>query len=98
LVFHHAPVLVLLHAPRRNSLARDNCIIAASNMANHAHALGLGTCFIGILVTAMQVDRFLHRRFRIPETHRVYAALTLGYPDVQHTHHVVRKPPPVQRL
>jgi nitroreductase len=91
LVFHKAPILLLIHAPKGQNLAMDNCMIAAGTVANYAHALGLGTCFIGILTTAMRLDRSLYRRFQIPEGHRVYAALTLGYPAIAHPYHVVRK-------
>lgn len=96
LIFHNAPMLLLLHAPKGQNLSRDNCLIAATNIANYAHTLGLGTCFIGILTTAMQIDRSLYRLFRIPEGHKVHAALILGYPAITYKYHVVRRPPSVQ--
>ena len=98
LLFHQAPVLLLLHAPKGQGLSRDNCLIAATNIDNYAHALGLGACYIGLLVTAMQMDRSLNRTFGIPPAHRVYAALTLGTPAFAHPFHPVRKGPAVQWL
>lgn len=98
LLFHHAPVLLLLHAPKGQGMAKDNCLIAATNIDNYASTLGLGACYIGLLVTVMQVDRKLHRKFGIPRDHRVHAALTLGYPAFRYTHHGVRKEPAVQWL
>ncbi len=98
LLFHHAPALILIHAPRGQGFGRDNCLIAGLNIANYAHTLGLGSCFIGILVMAMQIDRSFNKKFKIPKTHRVYAALTIGYPAIQYTHHTVRKPFKVQWL
>jgi nitroreductase len=98
LIFHKAPALLLIYAPRGQNLARDNCLIAATNIANYAHSLGLGTCFIGVLTTAMLVDRSLYKRFQIPDGHKVHAALTLGYPAITHVYHVVRKPPAVKWL
>ncbi len=98
LLFHHAPVLVLIHGPKGVGLAKENCLIAATNMDNYAHALGLGACFIGLLVAAMQVDRSLYHKFRIPENQKVHAALALGYPAHRHTCHVARKEPSVQWL
>jgi len=77
-------------------MASDNCLIAATNIANYAHALGLGTCFIGFLVWAMLLDRSLHERFRIPAGHRVHAALILGTPAIRYGFHAVRKPASVQ--
>ena len=96
LLFHGAPVLFLIHAPKRQNMASDNCLIAATNIANYAHALGLGTCFIGFLVWAMLLDRSLHGRFRIPAGHRVHAALILGTPAIRYGFHAVRKPASVQ--
>jgi len=96
LLFHGAPVLLLFHARKGQNMASDNCLIAATNIANYGHALGLGTCFIGLLVRAMMLDRSLHRRFRIPAGHRVHAALIVGHPSFRHGSHVVRKPASVQ--
>ncbi len=98
LLFHRAPVLLLLHAPKGQGMAKDNCLIAAANIDNYAQSMGLGACYIGLLVSVMQVDKTLNRRFGIPKTHRVHAALTLGYPAYRHTHHGTRKEPPVQWL
>jgi len=98
LLFHGAPVLLVISAPSGQNLARDNCLIAATNIANYAHALGLGTCFIGLLVAAMQFDRTLYGRFRLPALRRVHAALTLGHPAIRHGNHVVRRPASVQVL
>ncbi len=98
LIFHNAPLLLLVHTPKGQSLSRDNCLIAATNIANYAHCLGLGTCFIGILVTAMRIDPSLSGIFRIPKGHTVHAALTIGYPAVSYMRHVVRKAAPVSWL
>jgi nitroreductase/NAD-dependent dihydropyrimidine dehydrogenase PreA subunit len=96
LIFHNAPMLLLLHTSGGQGLSRDNCLIAATNIANYAHCLGLGTCFIGILTTAMRLDRSLYGLFKIPRRHTVHAALTLGYPAVRYVRHVVRKPAAVE--
>ena len=98
LIFHSAPVLLLVHAPRLQSFSCENCMIAATHIDNYAHALGLGTCFIGILTVALQVYRSMNRKLGVPRGHRVYAAMTLGYPDVRYTYHVLRQTPPVQWL
>jgi len=98
LLFHHAPVVLLLHAPKGQGMAKDNCLIAATNIDNYAFSLGLGACYIGLLVTVMQVDRKLNRTFGIPHNHHVHAALALGYPAFRYTHHSVRKEPAVQWL
>lgn len=96
LLFHGAPVLVILHAPKGQSLARDNCVIAASTIANHAHTLGLGSCFVGLLLFAFRFDRSLRSRLGVPPAHAAHAVLALGYPALAHTYHVHRKPAAVR--
>jgi nitroreductase/NAD-dependent dihydropyrimidine dehydrogenase PreA subunit len=98
LILHHAPVLLLLHTPRGQAFGRDNCMITAAHIDSYAHALGLGTCFIGILTTALQLDRALQGKLGVPQGHRVHAAMTLGVPAVRYTHHVVRNAPRVHWL
>ncbi len=98
LVFHQAPALILIHAPKGQGMAKDNCLIASLNIANYAHAIGLGSCFIGVLVLAMQIDRYHNKNFKIPRNHRVHAALTIGYPTFQYVYHAARKPVKVQWL
>jgi len=79
-ILHQAPVLVLVGAPKGASFAVDNCNIAATNMINYAHTLGLGTCYIGFLMLALKYSRRLRRLLKIPRDRRVHACLVMGYP------------------
>jgi nitroreductase/NAD-dependent dihydropyrimidine dehydrogenase PreA subunit len=97
-ILHNAPVLVLIHAPKRKPFACDNCNIAATTIINYAHALGLGTCFIGFLVIALQFSGKLRKKLGVPENRRVYAALVMGYPAYRYVNTVSRKNPEVQWL
>lgn len=94
-ILHDAPVLILIHGPKRKPFACDNCNIAATTIINYAHALGLGTCFIGFMIKALQYSPALRRKFGIPRDRMVYASLVLGYPAYGFTHTVSRKKPPV---
>lgn len=98
LLFHNAPALLLLHTPKGQGYSRDNCVIAATNIDNYAQSLGLGACFIGILVSAMQLDRSLYGRLGVPKNHKVQVAMALGYPSIRYTYHAARKRPAVQWL
>ena len=96
LVLHHAPALILIHAPGRAGFACDNCNIAAANISNYAHALGLGTCYIGFLTLFLRFDRSLGKQLGIPQGRRVYVSLIMGYPAYAHSHTASRKKPKIK--
>lgn len=96
LIFHNAPVLILLHGPKGSSFASDNCNIAAANIMNYAHSIGLGTCMIGFLILALKHSKKIRKHFYLPKNRRVYAALVLGYPAFRHMFTVSRTSPNIK--
>lgn len=90
IILHNAPVLLLVHGPAKGSFVCDNCNIAATNIINYAHALGLGTCYIGFLTLALRFNKKLGKRLQVPEGRKVYASLVMGYPAYSHTNTVSR--------
>lgn len=96
-VLHNAPVLILIHAPKI-PFASDNCNIAATTIINYAHALGLGTCFIGMIVLALRFSGSLRKKLGVPENRKVYAGLVMGYPAYRYANTVSRKKPEVSWL
>lgn len=46
-IFYHAPALVVISAASGTRWAVEDCTLAAENLMLAAHALGLGTCWIG---------------------------------------------------
>lgn len=80
LLFHGAPVLILLHA-KPGMLAEGNCFIAGTNIANYATSLGLGTCFIGLLTENVKYNRRLKAKLGIPDKERLFAAIVCGWPE-----------------
>ncbi len=95
-ILHNAPALILLHAPKKAKFGCDNCNIAATNIINYAHSMGLGACYIGFLTLALRYSKTLRRRLNIPEHRRVYVSLVMGYPAYTHAFTVSRKKPDVQ--
>lgn len=79
-ITHNAPALILIHGPRRSRFARENCAIAAANITNYAHARGLGTCYLGLVVVPAERDKKLRARLGIPPDRSLYLALALGRP------------------
>jgi nitroreductase/NAD-dependent dihydropyrimidine dehydrogenase PreA subunit len=96
LILYRAPALILIHAPEKTRFACDNCNIAATTIINHAHSLGLGTCFIGFLTVALRHSKKLRGRLGVPNDRKVHACLVMGYPSYQHAGTVSRKKPDVK--
>ncbi|MBN1498455.1 MAG: nitroreductase family protein [Spirochaetes bacterium] len=90
-MLYSAPVVLLLHTPKRSRFGTDNCAIAATTIINYAHALGLGTCYIGFMTLALRYSRKMRKHFRIPRGRMVHATLVMGYPAYSHARTVSRK-------
>jgi nitroreductase len=97
-ILHNAPVLILIHAPKGKPFTCDNCNIAATTIINYAHALSLGTCFIGFMNIALKFNPRLRKKLEVPNDKRVYASLVMGYPAYRFANTVSRKKPEVQWL
>ena len=91
-ILHNAPALILVMAPSRAPFACDNCNIAATNITNYAHALGLGTCYIGFLTLALKFNPILRKILGVPRGRKVFASLVLGHPSYRHGATTSRKP------
>ncbi|MDY6906540.1 MAG: nitroreductase family protein [Thermodesulfobacteriota bacterium] len=95
-ILHGAPVLILVCAPTGAAFASENSNIAATNIMNYAHAMGLGTCYIGFLSLMLKRSRKLRKRLLVPRDRTVYASIILGHPVYAHARSVHRKSPCVQ--
>jgi nitroreductase/NAD-dependent dihydropyrimidine dehydrogenase PreA subunit len=92
-LFYHAPVVILTHAESWDSCSSFNCSVALYHCSLMAHTLGLGCCFNGILVNAVNHHQKIKGWLGIPSDHQCYAAMTLGYPDMQYPRLIQRHPP-----
>jgi nitroreductase len=96
-LLHHAPALILLHR-KRGIVPRSELEvgIASAHMVLMAETLGLGTCYIGFLITAVETSEELGGMLKIPADHQAHAALTLGYPQLRYRKLVARNPARVE--
>ena len=93
-VCHHAPAVVLFHAPvTKYGMAGADANIWATYTSIHANTLGLGSCFNGFIVTAMKRSKAMRTKFDIPVNHQVYASLLIGHPKVKYTNEAGRTMP-----
>ncbi len=95
-LFYHAPVVVVTHAESWDSSSSFNGSVALYSCSLKAHTLGLGCCFNGFLVNAVNHAPKIKRWLGIPAGHRCYAAMALGYPNVKYPNLVHRQPPNVR--
>ncbi len=91
-LFYQAPVLMLAHAESWDTCSSFNCSVALYHCSLMAHTLGLGCCFNGFLVNAVNHDREIKQWLAIPSDHQCYAAMTLGYQNVKYRRTVPRDP------
>ena len=87
-----APAVIIIHGPHEGSTPVEDAQYAAYNICLMAHAFGLGTCFIGYAVEAMNRVKGLRQYCKIPVEHRVHAVLTVGHPGVRNVRAALRKP------
>jgi len=86
-----APVLISLHAPPEFETAEVNAGLAGMQMALMAEALGLGTCYIGLVDRAANTVPEIKTAMKIKKDRPVCLAFVTGYPDVDFHKLVSRK-------
>ncbi|MCX7678171.1 MAG: nitroreductase family protein [Spirochaetes bacterium] len=92
LLFHGAPALIIIHSDMDASLPLEDGQYAAYNIALMAHAMGLGTCFIGYATETINRSAKIKKSIGIPAKNRVLAVLTVGYPAIFFKRFALRKP------
>ncbi len=93
-VLRDAPHLAIAHAdPASSEHPVEDCTLATAYLDLAAHSRGLGSCWAGFLVQAIH---FRHQplldALNLPDNHKVYTALMLGYPKFSYRHIPQRDP------
>ena len=85
-ILWQAPVLILFCADSAGgSFAGVNANLALHNAALAAETLGLGCFYAGFVVAASESDNSIARLISLPETHKIYGVLAMGYPRLSYT-------------
>lgn len=95
-LFHEAPVVVLVSNGPEASTPRDDCCIALHQMTLYAERLGLGSCLLGTVEAAFGKVPELNDLIGLPRTQRVMAVACFGYPAVRFKRLTERKAIDVQ--
>lgn len=88
-LFHGAPAVILVLDRQAHGI---NGALAASRMELMANALGLGVCFVGFFVQAIDSDPDLRQLLNLSEDARPVTSLAIGYPTVTYHRTAPRKP------
>ncbi len=94
-IFLHAPALILVLGDVRGiGDPIIDCALAAHNMVLTAHALGLGTCYVGFVKMINTLPE-VKRELGIRSPYKVMTSIVLGYPKAPTDRAVARERPPV---
>lgn len=99
LILHEPPVLILFCADSvGGTFAGTNANIAVHNAALAAEALGLGCFYPGFVVYVSESNDHIARLAGLPDTHKIYGALAMGYPRLKYKKWPERNPAKVTWL
>jgi len=91
-LFYNAPVLIVTHfAPMGGFSELVDAGLANMQMALMAEALGLGTCFNGLVAIAADNSPAIKAAMGVPKNHVIPTTFTLGYPGVRYARLVSRR-------
>ncbi len=86
-VLRGAPHLLITHAdPQVSEHPVEDCTLATAYLDLAAHSHGIGSCWAGFLMQAFQHYQPIIDELNLPDDHKVYSALMLGYPKFRYRH------------
>ncbi len=77
-IFFNAPVLIFI-VTKKGLFNNESCACCAQNMMLAAHAVGLGSCWIGF-AHFLGLHKSTKQYLQIPRNHHIAAALIFGVP------------------
>ena len=84
-ILRGAPHLIAVHSQADLPFAEADCVIALSYLELYAYAIGLGTCWAGYLTAAANFHEPLAQALGLPQGHKCFGAVMLGYPQYKYT-------------
>ncbi len=97
-LLYDAAAMVLVHAEAWDSCSAFNCDAAIFSASLLAHSHGLGCCFNGFVEQAIHNSKPLKRWLGIPDDHRCYMTMGVGWPALRYRSLAERRPAPVRWL
>jgi nitroreductase/NAD-dependent dihydropyrimidine dehydrogenase PreA subunit len=90
-----APVVIVAHADKNSHTALETCIIALTYLELAATSMGLGCCWAGYLEKAATYYPPMREALGLPEGHKCYGAMMVGYPKYKNHRFPTRKQPKI---
>jgi nitroreductase len=78
-IYYHAPTVIMLVGKTGSRFREIDCSLCAENMMLAAHALGIGSCWVGSTEVAYD-NQELMAGFWIPEGYSPVGTIVFGYP------------------
>jgi nitroreductase/NAD-dependent dihydropyrimidine dehydrogenase PreA subunit len=94
-IFQDAPVVIVTHAEKANYTAPETCTIALTYLELAATSLGLGCCWAGYLEKAATFFPPMQEALALPEGHKCFGAMMIGYPKYKHLRLAARNEPKI---
>jgi len=94
-VLRGAPVLIVASTPREAMNGMVDLTLALSYLDLLAPAMGLGTCWAGLLQGALQNSPAVKTALGLPENHTHHYPMMLGYPDLKYYRLPERRAPKI---
>lgn len=88
--FHGAQALIIITTGSDATTPVEDASIASQNIMLAAHALGLGSCFIGFAVEAIRHDKKTVKKLKLNEGENVQAVIAIGWPDEKYSRTINR--------
>ncbi len=92
-IFRGAPAVIVAHAEKENPRAQTTCTIALTYLELAATGLGLGCCWAGYFMRAADEYMPLLQALALPQGHRCYGAMMVGYPKFTYRRLPLRNEP-----
>lgn len=90
-----APHLMIAHAPEDIFGAGVDCVIGLSYLELAAYSMDLGSCWAGYFNIAANYYPPLQEALNLPQGHRTFGAMMIGYPVYKYFRIPLRKQPKV---
>ena len=94
-VLRDAPTLIIAHGSMDDSMAPTSCTIALTHLDLAANGLGLGGCWAGYFNVAATSFPPMMASLDLPEGHKCYGAMMIGYPKYRYHRLPERKAPSI---
>ncbi|PZX20411.1 nitroreductase [Breznakibacter xylanolyticus] len=83
-ICRHAPHLAICYTPTAHPVGSKDAVIATAHLELFLPSVGIGSCWAGFLMIAIEQMPLLKQRLGLTADHTVHAALMLGYPKYKY--------------